>query len=135
MSVKRTTPEMAAKLAAVRAARANLQDRHVIWILNGAFEHFVSEAEDMEAEIVRYRALPELPIFTRYGKDRGPDGRGATREAEVTDLVARLGQYYAILEFLQALKDAELVRSAEAFAEELFGTRAPAGQRRGAESR
>jgi hypothetical protein len=32
-----------------------------------------------------------------------------------------LDQYYAILEFLQALKDAELVRSAEAFVAEFAG--------------
>jgi hypothetical protein len=129
------SPEMEAKVAAVRAARAKLQDRHVTWILSGAFEHFVSEAKETETEIVRYRTLPDLPIFTPYGKDRGSDGRGATRDGEVADRITRLNEYYAILEFLQALKDAEIVQSAEAFAEELrgsgFGSRPSRGRARG----
>jgi hypothetical protein len=109
---------MAAKLALVREARTKLEDKHFAWMIDAAYEHFVSSAKKTECDIVRYQGLPDAPIFTPYGKDRGPDLRGTTRERELPKLRASLNEYYAILEFLQALKDAEVVRSAEAFAAE-----------------
>ena len=116
MSTERETPEMAARLAVVRSARAKLQDRHFLWIIDAAMDHFATSVKSTEAEILRFQGLPDAPIFTRYGKDRGSDQQGTTRARELPRLHAALGEYYAILEFLQAMKDAESLRSAEQFA-------------------
>jgi hypothetical protein len=114
--MKRSWAEAQVRLGRVHEAAAKLQDRHVTWILDAAVEYFVERAHETENEILRNQALPAYPVFTRYGKDRGRDGGGATREGELPKSRARLGEYYAVLEFLHALKDAEVLRSAEAFA-------------------
>jgi hypothetical protein len=107
---------MEAKLAVVREAKKRLDDRHFKWILDAAMAHFAERVEETETTITRYTQLPELPIFSRYGKDLGPDYAGAKREAEIPKLRASLEEYYAILDFLHAMSDAEVVRSAEVFA-------------------
>jgi hypothetical protein len=116
MTTKQPTPDMTTKLAAVHAATAKLDDKHFVWIIDAAIEHFSSAAKKTEVEIIRYKLQPELPIFTRYGKDRGRDLQGTTRERELPRVRASLDEQYAILEFLQALKDVEVLRNAEAFA-------------------
>jgi hypothetical protein len=116
MSAGRVTPEMAAKVAAVREAMSKLQDKHFLWMVDAAMEHFAASVKKAELEILRFAGLPEAPIFTRYGKDRGSDHQGTTREAELPGLRASLQDYYAILECLQALKEAASLRSAEVFA-------------------
>ena len=130
MTGRKPSPEMAARLEAVRAAKAKLQDRHFIWIIDAALEHYVGEAKRVENEILRYQALPELPLFSKFGRI-GPVTAPATRETELPRLHVYLSEYYAVLEFLQALKDAEVIRSAEVFAEDMggsFGGRAPRGK-------
>jgi hypothetical protein len=123
---------MAARLEAVRAAKAKLQDKHFIWIIDAALEHYVGEAKKVETEIVRYQTLTGLPLFSKFGRI-GPVTSPATRKSELPRLHGYLSEYYAILEFLQALKDAEVIRSAEVFAEEMGGSfglggRAPRGR-------
>ena len=127
---------MEAKLAVVREAKSKLDAKHFKWILDAAMAYFAARVEETETTIARYTALPDLPMYSRYGKDQGPDFKGATRQAEVSTLRASLDEYYAILDFLQAMSDAEVVRSAEVFAAELrasgfFGDRGGGtGQRR-----
>ena len=132
MTTRRPSPEMAARLDAVRAAKAKLQDKHYGWIIDAALEHYVREAKRVETEIVRYQTLADLPLFSKFGRI-GPVAAPATRESELPRLRGYLSEYYAILEFLQALKDAEVIRSAEVFAEDMegsfgFGGRAPRGR-------
>jgi hypothetical protein len=123
---------MAARLEAVRAAKAKLQDKHFVWIIDAALEHYVGEAKKVESEIVRYQTLTGLPLFSKFGRI-GTLASPATRESELPRLRGYLSEYYAILEFLQALKDAEVIRSAEVFADDMrgsfgFGGRAPRGR-------
>jgi hypothetical protein len=123
---------MAARLEAVRAAKAKLQDKHFVWIIDAALEHYVGEAKRVESEIVRYQTLTDLPLFSKFGRI-GTLASPATRESELPRLRGYLSEYYAILEFLQALKDAEVIRSAEVFADDMrgtfgFGGRAPRGR-------
>jgi len=132
MTTRRPSPEMAARLEAVRAAKAKLENKHFIWIIDAALEHYVGEAKKVETEIVRYQTLSDLPLFSKFGRI-GPIAAPATRETELPKLRGYLGEYYAILEFLQALKDAEVIRSAEIFADDMrgsfgFGGRAPRGK-------
>ncbi len=116
MTEPRLTPAMTAKLAAIKQAKDKLAERHFKWILDAAIEHFAVDVADTEATIVRYVALPELPIYSRFGKSQGDDYQGAKREMEVSKLRAHVTECYAILDFLQALSDAEVIRSAEALA-------------------
>ena len=116
MSAGRVTPEMAAKVAAVREAMSKLQDKHLLWMVDAAMDHFAASVKKTEIEILRFAGLPESPIFTRYGKDRGSDHQATTREAELPGLRTSLQEYYEILECLQALKEAACLRSAEVFA-------------------
>ncbi|MGO8992055.1 MAG: hypothetical protein ACLQVI_01915 [Polyangiaceae bacterium] len=116
MTEPRLTPKMTAKLDAIKQAQAKLDERHLKWIVDAAIEHFSDDVAETEATIVRYTALPELPIYSRFGKDRGDDYQGAKREKEIPKLRAHVDECYAILDFLQALSDAEVIRSAEAFA-------------------
>ena len=116
MTAGRMTPEMTAKVAAVREAMGNLHERHFLWMIDAAIEHFAASVKRTELEILRFDGLPDAPIFTRYGKDRGADQQAAGRRAEVPKLRASLMEYYAILECLQALKDAASLHSAEVFA-------------------
>lgn len=127
----RVSPELAERLAAVRAAMAKLRDNHVGWILDGAIEHFAKQVEETEVDIVRYTQLPEQPIYTAYGRSR-EGGTPKTREGELPRMRARLAEYTAILDFLDALKSAENLRSIEGFVRGLrdsgfFGRSAPEG--------
>ena len=116
----------------MRAAKAKLQDKHFIWMIHAALEHYVGEAKKVESEIVRYQTLTDLSAVLEIRAD--PDvASPATRESELPRLRGYLSEYYAILEFLQALKDAEVIRSAEVFANDMrgsfgFGGRAPRGR-------
>ncbi len=87
MTTKRPSPEMAARLEAVRAAKAKLQDKHFVWIIDAALEHYVAEAKKVETEIVRYQTLSDLPLFSKFGRI-GPVTAPATRESELPRLCA-----------------------------------------------
>jgi hypothetical protein len=130
MTPGRSTPEMAAKVAAVREAMSKLQDKHFLWMVDAAMEHFAASVKKTEVEILRFAGIPDAPIFTRYGKDRGADHQGTTREAQLPGLRASLQEYYAILECLQALKEAVSLRSAEAFAASIDWTSVTGGASR-----
>jgi hypothetical protein len=67
MTTRRPSPELEARLAAVRAAKARIQDKHLMWIIDAALEHYVSEAKRVETEIVRYQTLADLPLFSSSG--------------------------------------------------------------------
>lgn len=110
--------ELAGRMGAVREAFAKIRDNHLAWILNAATAHFAKEVEDTEAEIVRYERLPDAPIYTTYGRAR-EGAAPRTRAEELPRLRARLEEYHAILEFLEALRAAENVRSAEVLAADL----------------
>ena len=115
MNPPRVTPQMQAKLDAVHAAKAKLDERHFKWIVDAAMRSFADSAAESEAKIARYTVLPDLPIYHQFGKDLGEDYKGAKREAEIPKLRAHVEECYAILDFLQAVSDAEAHASAEAF--------------------
>jgi hypothetical protein len=115
MTEPRTTPEMSEKLAAVRDASTKLRENHVIWILDAAIEHFAKQVEETELDILRYEHLPEAAIYTIYGRAREA-GTPTRRDQELPRLRGRLAEYTAILDFLDALKNAESLRSVESFA-------------------
>jgi hypothetical protein len=116
MTEPRVSPQMTAKLAAIKEAKDKLDQKHFKWIVDAAIEHFAEDVAETEETIVRYTTLPELPIYSRFGKSRGDDYQGAKREKEVSKLRAHVTECYAILDFLQALSDAEVIHSAEALA-------------------
>ena len=115
MTPPRVSPQMQAKLNAVQEAKAKLDERHFKWIVDAAMRYFVDSAAESELKIARYTALPDLPIYTQFGKDPGDDYKGAKREQEIPKLRAHVEECYAILAFLQAVSDAEAHASAEAF--------------------
>ena len=115
MTPPRVSPEMQAKLDAVQIAKAKLDERHFKWIVDAAMRHFVDSAAESEAKIARYTVLPDLPIYTQFGRDLGEDYKGATRDKDIPKLRAHVDECYAILAFLQAVSDAESHASAEAF--------------------
>jgi hypothetical protein len=119
MTHRGVSPEMEAKLAVVREANSRLEEKHVKWIIDAAIAHFADAVEKLEVTIARYDCLPELPMYSRYGRQRGSYSEPANRQAEIPKLRASLNDYYAILTFLDALGDAEIVRNAEVFAQEL----------------
>jgi hypothetical protein len=130
MAEKKTTPEVATKLAIVRHQMGNLEDKHYNWMIEAALEYFANGAQDSESQILRFERFPTLPIYTRYGKARGYGLEDEKREAEVAKLRASLDEYYAILAFLQALKDAATIMSAETFAAEMRASGFGRGSRR-----
>jgi hypothetical protein len=73
-----------------------LQERHFLWILNGAFEHFAEKVADYEREIIRHN---------EFRKDAHYNPRaitlGKSRDEEIQRINEYLAQYRLICEWLK----------------------------------
>jgi hypothetical protein len=106
------TTAAAEAMAAVHAAAATLQERHLHWVVNASLRHFNDAIAKGEREIARHeRFREEAP--------RGWSIIDESRDERLAALRDALVQQRKILTFLLALSRALSIASAEAFAEEL----------------
>lgn len=111
---KTVSADLASAMEAVRAASAQLQDRHYAWMIGALARHCEERIEAAEAEIVRHERFRDEPLLRRYRLSED------TRVKALADARDGIDQWRTILGFVHALDRAQALASAERFAADFW---------------